>query len=251
MVQADRSGSIPSSTPDPNRSRRFRLGNDDGTGARSSELRRIPVGTDRTGLHTYDGDFDFNGRVNIDDYFAARPPLRRGQATADDYFSIDKALVKQEGGVRPGTNGANPGRVDDVYGRAGFADRLRLVAPKGSDANDGLSKRRRSRRWPARRRASRARTSRTGSCSRRGDVWTGERFASWNKGGRAPQEPMLISAYGAGAERPLVQYGGPGGGVPRRGERHSDLAIVGIHFMGLAAPRRARGCDRTSPGTGS
>ncbi len=67
----------------------------------------------------------------------------------------------------------------------------------------------------------------------RGDVWH-ESLGHWKLSGRSQAEPMLVSTYGASAERPLLQTGASDG-IWTNGSGGSpatidDLALVGLHF---------------------
>jgi len=103
----------------------------------------------------------------------------------------------------------------------------------GDDHNDGLSPAR-----PKRSIAAGQARLRHGSPDwlllKRGDVWQ-ENLGQWKKSGRSLDEPMLVSSYGQGSARPLLQTGsvggistGAGGGSPAHID---DLAVVGLHLQ--------------------
>jgi len=81
-----------------------------------------------------------------------------------------------------------------------------------------------------------------------GDTWeTG--FGKWVKSGRSESEPMVITSYGAGSDRPLIRtknetglYFQGGGGAP---EYVDYLVIHGLHFY--AASRDPNSADFTDP----
>lgn len=63
---------------------------------------------------------------------------------------------------------------------------------------------------------------------KRGDTWH-ESFGTWTKSGRDADEPMLISAYGSGNERPVLKTGNDGA-LDTNGRSVHDLAIIGIEM---------------------
>ncbi len=68
----------------------------------------------------------------------------------------------------------------------------------------------------------------------RGDEWD-ESLGQWTKSGRDIAEPMLVSTYGTGTERPLLRTGSSAG-IRTHGGNGSpstidSLAIVGLHFQ--------------------
>ena len=62
---------------------------------------------------------------------------------------------------------------------------------------------------------------------KKGDTFTSG-FAGWNKSGRNAQEPLLISSYGSGNDRPYLKTG-TGAGFHSTTAFH-DVAIIGLRF---------------------
>jgi hypothetical protein len=224
--------------------------------------------------YTYNGDGDLDGKITIDDYFlidkayatraagsAAANAYRSGDfdydadTDADDYFMIDAAFNGQGPPISDGSG--STAMPSPTTGWTDFTPSpdsrvIYVSSSTGSDSNDGLSEA-----APLQTLAKAQKLMRKDKPDwlllKRGDVWTGERFANWGVGGRDEDEPMLISAYGTGTERPMVQWTGSGGAFEARsGNTINHLAIVGIHFSGgdsIKAPQRAGvGLDRLAPG---
>jgi hypothetical protein len=67
---------------------------------------------------------------------------------------------------------------------------------------------------------------------KRGDTWT-ESLGHWVKSGRSPSEPMVISAYGSGTDRPLLRTG-LNSGLERCGGGGSPMQIDHLALIGLS-----------------
>ncbi|MDQ3014759.1 MAG: fibronectin type III domain-containing protein [bacterium] len=72
---------------------------------------------------------------------------------------------------------------------------------------------------------------------KKGDVWTNEGFTDWEHSGRSASEPVVITSYGSGTARPLIESGSKAGlmaydSVYSPTKRVKNLSIVGIHFKG-------------------
>ena len=98
----------------------------------------------------------------------------------------------------------------------------------GDDSNDGLSEAK-----PVKTLAKARGMMRGGfpdwMLLRRGDVWF-EALGTWDKSGKSPDEPMVISTYGDSPERPLLKTGAAVGIYLPAGKTANFLAVVGLHL---------------------
>ena len=84
---------------------------------------------------------------------------------------------------------------------------------------------------------------------KRGDVWH-ESFGQWTKSGRNAEEPIVIGAYGAGAERPSIQSGDDHGFSVYGANAVNNLVLMGLHFtpQDYEGPGYINGIRWLSPG---
>jgi hypothetical protein len=96
----------------------------------------------------------------------------------------------------------------------------------GSDSNTGLSAD-----APVKSLAKGVSLLRSGSPDwmllKKGDVWN-EAFPSWTKSGRSASEPMLVSSYGSGTQRPDIKAGTKNGFASITA--FHDVAVLGLHL---------------------
>lgn len=227
------------------------LANDAGNGvARRSRFAGYAVSADSVLVkYTYSGDLNLDGRVDIDDYFAADMghALHRsdgqgdvnfsGAVTADDYFAIDRSFLQQGGAWARGEM-TQDGQGRTVITPAPDSRIIYVSSSQGNDSNSGLSSS-----APVKTLIKAQSLLRDDMPDwmllRRGDTWVEERLAgAYNDGfaigGRAETEPMVIGAYGSGTARPRIVYGGREGAFWGSGEGSEveNLALIGIEFEG-------------------
>jgi len=128
-------------------------------------------------------------------------------------------------------NSDGAGEMDWTRFRPSPDTRMVFVsASQGSDANAGLSPE-----SPVQSLAKGVSLLRSGYPDwlllRSGDVWTGQDFGKFTKAGRSEKEPMLISSYGQGGDRPLIETGTAKRGIWFDGTKGaSHIALAGLEF---------------------
>ena len=104
-----------------------------------------------------------------------------------------------------------------------------FVSPRGSDSNSGLSQSR-----PVRTIGKAYSLMRNGRPDwmllERGAIFN-ESFPSWRKSGRSASEPMVVTTYGPGSQRPKIRTGSSSGLISADNQVRRHLRFVGLEIF--------------------